>query len=139
MRMTPARLQDPPVPRWEFASTRTEPPSTSIRFNLLSAKNPIDRLSGDQNGNWAPSVPGSGRAAPESSGRNHIRDCRSVLATKATARPFGEIATDVGVIEGGVSMSRRISAGAGARLSVHAATPAAAAAASATTALNTNA
>jgi hypothetical protein len=34
----------------------------SIRFSLPSAKNPIDRLSGVQNGYLAPSVPASGRA-----------------------------------------------------------------------------
>jgi hypothetical protein len=31
-------------------------------LSLLSAKNPMDRLSGDQNGDDAPSVPVNGRA-----------------------------------------------------------------------------
>ena len=31
-------------------SVCTDPPSMSIRFSLVPAKNPMDRLSGDQNG-----------------------------------------------------------------------------------------
>ncbi len=43
----------------------------SIRFSLPSAKNPTDKLSGDQKGYLAPSVPASGCAETESSGRSH--------------------------------------------------------------------
>ena len=43
----------------------------STRFSFSSAKNPMDRLSGDQNGDVPCSVPGSGRAAEESSDRTH--------------------------------------------------------------------
>ena len=35
----------------------------SSRFNLRSAKNPIEALSGDQNGEMPPSVPGSCQAS----------------------------------------------------------------------------
>src|SRR5678816_3345108 len=35
----------------------TDPPSMLMNLSLLSAKNPMDRLSGDQNGDVAPSVP----------------------------------------------------------------------------------
>ena len=45
------------------------PPRASTRFIWPSAKNPIERLSGDQNGQRARSVPGSGRASAESSVR----------------------------------------------------------------------
>ena len=40
----------------------TDPPSTSTRWSLSSAKKPTDRLSGDQNGASAPSVPATARA-----------------------------------------------------------------------------
>ena len=52
-------------------SVFTDPPSMSMRFSLLSAKNPMDRLSGDQNGRDARSVPANGRADGESSDRSH--------------------------------------------------------------------
>ena len=45
--------------------------STSRRFNFCSAKKPIDRPSGDQNGKLAPSVPVSSRPDDEASGRSH--------------------------------------------------------------------
>jgi hypothetical protein len=43
----------------------------SMRFSLVPAKNPIDRLSGDQNGDVARSVPANGLANVESSRRSH--------------------------------------------------------------------
>src|SRR6185436_8737453 len=48
-------------------------PPRSIRFNLKSAKKPSDRLSGDQNGQLAPSVPGNAWADIESNSRTHSR------------------------------------------------------------------
>jgi hypothetical protein len=45
------------------------PLATSMRLSCESAKNPIDVLSGDQNGYSAPSVPGSARIADSSSAR----------------------------------------------------------------------
>ena len=41
------------------ASVRAEPPSISMRLSLVSAKNAMERLSGDQNGAAARSVPGN--------------------------------------------------------------------------------
>src|SRR5262245_37173755 len=79
----------------------------SIRFSLLSAKNPIERLSGDQNGCWAPSVPVNARTVPESSARTHMRDRALSVATNASVRPSGEIAIDVGTVDGGVVTSSR--------------------------------
>jgi hypothetical protein len=43
----------------------------SMRISLVSAPNPIDRPSDDQNGADPRSVPGSGRATWESSDRSH--------------------------------------------------------------------
>jgi hypothetical protein len=85
----------------------------SIRFNLPSAKKPIVRLSGDQNGWVASSVPGRGWAAVVLSARTHKRDTPSDVAAYTTFSPFWEIASDSGSGVGGVAMSTRISAGGG--------------------------
>ena len=69
--MTPLRLQLPPRPRGASASVSTGPPPASIFFSLPPAKNATDRLSGDQKGNVAPSVPASGWAVNPSSERIH--------------------------------------------------------------------
>ena len=63
----------------------------SVRFSLLSARNPIDRLSGDQNGYAPLSVPASGRADTESSDRSHNHGCPSEVAAnrKLPARSSG--------------------------------------------------
>ena len=53
------------------ATVCTDPPSMSMRFSLVSAMNPMDRLSGDQNGRDARSVPANGCANGESSDRSH--------------------------------------------------------------------
>ena len=39
--------------------TSTVPPAAGTLFSVPSAKKPIQRLSGDQNGSWASSVPAS--------------------------------------------------------------------------------
>ena len=83
----------PHAPRWGSRGAshrvRTGPPTTSTRFNFPSAKNPIDRLSGDQNGEIAPSVPETACAVAESSRR--IQSCRLCRLTNATRVPSGEI------------------------------------------------
>src|ERR1700693_490670 len=58
-----------------------EPPLISIVFNLLSAKNPRERLSGDQKGKIAPSVPARERASRVFTGRIQ----RAVLPSAAVA------------------------------------------------------
>ena len=58
--MVPFGLQLPPNARGASASTSGFPPSRSRRFSFPSAKKPIERLSGAQNGKLAPSVPASG-------------------------------------------------------------------------------
>ena len=87
-------------------SVFTDPPSMSMRFNVPSAKNPRDRLSGDQKGDDARSVPGNGRADAESNLRNHNCDLPPDLAGKATLSPSGDIASDESLV-GGVLISRR--------------------------------
>ena len=70
--MVPSAFHVPPrVLKGASATACTSPLATSIRFNWPREKNPTDRLSGDQKGLLPPSVPGSGRAASESSVRSH--------------------------------------------------------------------
>jgi hypothetical protein len=57
-KMTPLALHVPPR-AWGASHTITGgPPAMSTRFSLPSTKNAIERLSGDQKGNVAFSVPG---------------------------------------------------------------------------------
>ena len=91
------------------ASVFTDPLSISIRFSLLSAKNAMDRLSGDQNGEIACSVPARAWARVVPSGRTHNCVRRSEKPGKATFHPSGEIASDISTVVRGVVISRRIS------------------------------
>src|SRR5688572_16171772 len=60
-RMTPSRFHAPPPPKpTPSHNSCGGPPVAGTTFSLPSAKNPIDRLSGDQNGVRAPAVPGNG-------------------------------------------------------------------------------
>src|SRR5580704_6231353 len=91
--MTPSRLHAPPPPPDESHNVMGGPPDTSIFLSFPPAKNPRKRLSGDQNGRAAPSVPGSACAASVSSERTQRRDLPSALvAMKAIRRPSGETA-----------------------------------------------
>src|SRR4029453_14334350 len=98
----------PPLP---VPSTSTDPLSRSKRLSLKFAKNPIDRLSGDQNGRDASAVHGGGRGEPVSSGRNQSFGLPSDGATKTSAFPSGDTASENGSLVGGVVTSRRSSAG----------------------------
>ena len=49
------------------------PPATSTRFSLSLVKNAIDRPSGDQRTEFAPSVPAIGLAAKAERGRTQTR------------------------------------------------------------------
>src|SRR6202521_1625263 len=84
-RSTPPGPQAPPRPSWASQIACTEPPFRSIVFNLLSAKNPSERLSGDQKGKIALSVSGSGWASGEFIGRTH----RPVLTYRRVKAPAG--------------------------------------------------
>jgi hypothetical protein len=59
--------------------------------SVPSAKNAIQRLSGDQKGEKAPSVPGNARADSASAGRTQISGRPSQTATKARVRPLGDM------------------------------------------------
>ncbi len=67
--MTPSLPQLPPFAPSVSQRFRGGPPAASILFSLSSVKNPRWRESGDQKGYWAPSVPGSARAAGSSRAR----------------------------------------------------------------------
>src|SRR5687767_624306 len=62
-----------------------------MRLSLPPAKNPSDLLSGDQNTDTAPSVPGTTRASASSSARMKIRGGASFeVAMNASRVPSGE-------------------------------------------------
>ena len=69
------------------------------------------RLSGDQNGSVAFSVPANGFAETVFNDRTHRRDCLSDVATKASIFPSGDSAIAVGSMVGGASISKRTSSG----------------------------
>src|SRR5262245_25505077 len=84
-----------------------------MRYILPEAKKPMERLSGDQKGKSAFSVPARGCASVLSSGRSHNWRLPSPDATKAMRRPFGESAKASGAGVEGVLISTRISGDAG--------------------------
>src|SRR5262245_39327335 len=67
----PSAPHVPPYGEGALASDVVTRLTRSTRFNCPSAKNPIDPLSGDQNGCDAPSVCVSGSARSASSERTH--------------------------------------------------------------------
>src|SRR5580704_3125907 len=102
--MTPSRLHAPPPPPDESHNVMGGPPDTAIFLSFPSAKNPRKRLSGDQNGRMAPSVPASGCAVSASSDRTHRRDLPpALLPTKAIRSPSGETASGFGAAPVGPS------------------------------------
>ena len=90
--ISPFLLQVPPRPAPASQRVNAGPPARSIFFSLPSAKNAMERLSGDQKGSTAPSVPVSARAESESRSRTQSWSLPSSVATKARRRPSGEIA-----------------------------------------------
>ena len=121
-RITSSWFQVPPRPAVASARICGVPPLVSTFLSLPVAKNPMNRPSGDQNGNDAPSVPANGWAWTLSSGRTQICDGPPfVAATKARCCPSGESASCAAEATGdgrnatpvGVSTSNR-TAGAGA-------------------------
>src|SRR5215472_4812493 len=79
-RITPSRLQVPGVGPTS-AKVSIGPPDKATFFSLPPEENPINRPSGDQKGNVAFSVPGSGSADGESSAR--IQSCCPLEPTEA--------------------------------------------------------
>ena len=92
-RITSPRPQDPAKDVFVSLSEMAGPPDASIFLSLPPAENAMKRLSGDQNGPPAPSVPARGWAARSASARTHntTRPFASG-ATKAMRRPSGESA-----------------------------------------------
>src|SRR5579863_9202881 len=68
------------------------PPATSIFLSSFPTENPRNRLSGDQNGDEEPSVPGSCRHWSVSRSRIH-KPLLSPVALKTSLWPSGEIET----------------------------------------------
>src|SRR5580698_2008002 len=90
-RITPPGPQAPPRPRGASLTIWVEPPSRSTVLSLPSAKNPRERLSGDQKGKVALSVPGSSRASTVLVGRTQSAILPSVpVAANARDAPSGD-------------------------------------------------
>src|SRR6267378_6751068 len=90
-RITPPGPHAPPRPKGASQTANAEPPLRSVVFNLPPAKKPSDRLSGDQNGKVAPSVPGSRCASGAFIGRTQTVFLPSgPVATKAIHPPSGD-------------------------------------------------
>jgi hypothetical protein len=86
-------------------------------LSLLSAKKAIERESGDQNGNVAFSVPGTGCAASEPRGLTQSADRPCVSrAVNATLRPSGDSTSIASDTFSGIASDERMSGrGSGAR------------------------
>ena len=83
--ITPSRLHAPPAKLDVSHSTMGGPPAIAIFLSFPPAQNPRKRLSGDQKGDKAPSVPVSGSAARASIERIQSSDLPSAfLAMNAT-------------------------------------------------------
>src|SRR5262249_35235619 len=90
-RIVPSRLHVPPRAPSTGQSVCGRPPATSTFFNLPAEKNAKRRLSGDQKGDAASSVPATDWAVSESKARTHRNVLPSTVATKARRRPSGEM------------------------------------------------
>ncbi len=67
------------------------PPSTPTRFIFPAAKKPSERLSGDQKGFEAPSLPATGDNTAEPRARRKSRGPVLVVTAIANVEPSGEI------------------------------------------------
>ena len=94
-RCSPLRFQVPPTAPSASQSVCTGPPERSTFFSLASAKKAISRLSGDQKGSTALSVPARGVISRLSRARTQICCFPSFRRTTAMARPSGETARDM--------------------------------------------
>src|SRR5688572_7824853 len=87
-RMTPSAFHDPPVVHVSLSGaseiTIGVLPLRSTLFSLPVEKNPIDLLSGDQNGKSAPSVPAIRRPSRAFNGRSHNAGASFAVATRNT-------------------------------------------------------
>ena len=90
--MTLSRFHDPPRSSGTSHNDCAGPPPAGIFFSLRPAKNPMKRLSGDQNGSAASSVRGIGCHWSAFIARSH--NCRFpfTVAEMTRLRPSGEMA-----------------------------------------------
>src|SRR5262245_36700388 len=91
-RITPLRPHAPPLGTPTSHSVTGSPPETSIFFSLPGTKKPMKRLSGDQKGKLAPSVPASGFPSAALRGRTQSCTLPPVAAVKASHLPSGDTA-----------------------------------------------
>src|SRR5580704_3092315 len=90
--MTPSLFHAPPRPFTALHNASAGPPLPLIFFTLPCAKNPISRLSADQNGYVASSVPANGFAVIDDRERTYNRTFPfSSRAVNASRVPSGEI------------------------------------------------
>src|SRR2546425_10123344 len=87
--MTLSLLHVPPRALGAFVTIAVGPPAAGTRLTLPSEKNPICRLSADQNGNEEPSVSSRRCAVIALRGRTQIDLIPSARATNATCGPSG--------------------------------------------------
>ena len=127
-RIVPSGPHAPPRGSGTPVISNAGPPTALTLLSFPSAKNPTDKLSGDQNGRSAPSVPGIACAVPVSKRRSHSMGRAPVpAAVKTIERPSGDRAScGAGTLamggpvstvpSGGLILSRTISGSAGAGL-----------------------
>src|SRR5688572_14314932 len=95
--ITPCGLQLPPSIRGASQMSAGGPPSMLTRLSLFTVTNAISRLSGDQKGDDAPSVPAILRAVTSERERTQIiRSVPGPEASTATRRPSGDRAIGEG-------------------------------------------
>src|SRR5258705_10091863 len=117
-KITPRECQVPLAMPSDPVSQRTAggSPSRLTFFSVPLAKNPRYRLSGDQNGPSAPSVPGNSRAVSKSSARTQSRvSSPGRDARNAKKRPSGDTARNdadgLKVVPSGGATTNRTTAG----------------------------
>ena len=89
--MVPSAFQVPPLPVGASQISDGRPPSDETVLSLPPAKKPKARLSADQNGKVAPSVPTNARARRSFNGLTQSKtDPCPPAAEKASSLPFGE-------------------------------------------------
>ena len=106
-RITPSRFHVPPVATPTSASAVDTPPPGSILRSLPAAKYPMNRLSGDQNGSEAPSVPASCLGSRSSIARTHNCIFGPVAAVNASQRPSGDTARWLNAVSFGGEIDNR--------------------------------
>ena len=100
-RMTPSAFHVAPWPEVTGATVCGAPPVRSSRFSAFPVKKAIERLSGDQKGWVAPSVPANDCAVVCASHRTHKRGAPSPAATNTICPAVGRQGKVQGLVRGG--------------------------------------